>query len=174
MDTKMQSLPTTHTQPHSSSRPQSHTCSQCTCSLHCQGCSWGRSCSSPGRPSSSVSPSPPPKPPRQTTHSQLSPPRPAHYSSCPKNKKTLEGKVNKKRAVRRNKRVYRSKRQSTGCDEQRIQTKQIPSFRRALLTSRRSDQYDLNEALVHNGRRRDKAGAEPLESLTVEVAVPET
>jgi hypothetical protein len=51
---------------------------------------------------------------------------------------------------------------------------QIPSFRRALLTSRRSDQYDLNEALVHNGRRRDKAGAEPLESLTVEVAVPET
>uniref|UniRef100_A0A8C0ZXS8 Nuclear transition protein 2 n=1 Tax=Castor canadensis TaxID=51338 RepID=A0A8C0ZXS8_CASCN len=110
MDTKMQSLPTTHTQPHSSSRPQSHTCSQCTCSLHCQGCSWAAHLG----PSSSVSPSPPPKPPRQTTHSQLSPPRPAHYSSCPKNKKTLEGKVNKKRAVRRNKRVYRSKRQSTG------------------------------------------------------------
>uniref|UniRef100_A0ABZ3NNN2 Nuclear transition protein 2 n=3 Tax=Rattus norvegicus TaxID=10116 RepID=A0ABZ3NNN2_RAT len=110
MDTKMQSLPTTHPHPHSSSRPQSHTNNQCACSHHC------RSCSQAGHPSSSSSPSsgPPTKHPKTPMHSRYSPSRPSHRGSCPKNRKTLEGKVSKRKAVRRRKRTHRAKRRSSG------------------------------------------------------------
>ncbi|XP_021065588.1 nuclear transition protein 2 [Mus pahari] len=99
----MQSLPTAHSHPHSSSRPQSHTsnqCNQCTCSHHCR--------------SSSPSPGPPMKHPKPSMHSRHSPSRPRHRGSCSKNRKTLEGKVSKRKAVRRRKRTHRAKRRSSG------------------------------------------------------------
>nr|XP_021504060.1 nuclear transition protein 2 [Meriones unguiculatus] len=111
MDTKMQSLSTTHSHPHSSSRPQGHTCNQCNCSHHC------RSCSPAGHPSSSSSPSPSPpsRHPKPTTQSRHSPPRTGHHrGSSSKTRKTLEGKVSKRRAVRRRKRTNRAKRRSSG------------------------------------------------------------
>lgn len=110
MDTKMQSLPTTHPHPHSSSRPQSHTsnqCNQCTCSHHCRSCSQAGHAGS----SSSPSPGPPMKHPKPSVHS---PARPSHRGSCPKNRKTFEGKVSKRKAVRRRKRTHRAKRRSSG------------------------------------------------------------
>ncbi|CAO2641833.1 Nuclear transition protein 2 [Lemmus lemmus] len=104
MDTKTQSL--SSIQPHpQTSRSQGHTCNQCSCSHHC------RSCSQAGHPSSSSSPSPPSRHPKQTMHSRHSP----KYRSCgSKNRKTLEGKVNKRKAVRRRKRTYRAKKRRTG------------------------------------------------------------
>ncbi|KAK7825844.1 hypothetical protein U0070_008600 [Myodes glareolus] len=104
MDTKMQSLSSTHPHP---SRSPGHPCSQCSCSHHC------RSCNQAGHPSSSSSssPSPPSKHPKLTMHSQHSP---KYRSGCSKNRKTLEGKVNKRKAVRRRKRTYRTKRRSSG------------------------------------------------------------
>nr|CAA34914.1 unknown protein [Mus musculus] len=113
MDTKMQSLPTTHPHPHSSSRPQSHTsnqCNQCTCSHHCRSCSQAGHAGS----SSSPSPGPPMKHPKPSVHSRHSPARPSHRGSCPKNRKTFEGKVSKRKAVRRRKRTHRAKRRSSG------------------------------------------------------------
>jgi hypothetical protein len=109
----MQSLPTTHPHPHSSSRPQSHTsnqCNQCTCSHHCRSCSQAGHAGS----SSSPSPGPPMKHPKPSVHSRHSPARPSHRGSCPKNRKTFEGKVSKRKAVRRRKRTHRAKRRSSG------------------------------------------------------------
>lgn len=97
MDTKMQSLSSTHPP-----RSQGHTCNQCSCSHHC------RNCSQAGHQSSSSSPSPSPK---QTMHSRHSP---KYRGCCSKNRKTLEGKVNKRKAVRRRKRTYRTKTRSSG------------------------------------------------------------
>ncbi|XP_045398552.1 nuclear transition protein 2 [Lemur catta] len=139
MDTKTQSLSVTHTQPHGNCRPQSHACSQCNCSHHCQNCSQScrrnkgcsrsssqsptshrsplRSCSPSSHQSQSPSPSPPAKHHKQIMHSHHhSPTRPtAHCSSCPRNRKTLESKVNKKRKVgKRTHQVYKTKRQNTG------------------------------------------------------------
>ncbi|XP_052615432.1 nuclear transition protein 2 [Peromyscus californicus insignis] len=110
MDTKTQSLSTTHSHPHSSSRSQDHTCNQCNCSHHC------RSCSQASHPSSSSSPNPrpPPRHSKQAMHSRHSTPRSSHRGSCSKNRKTLEGKVNKRKVVRRRKRTHRAKRCSSG------------------------------------------------------------
>ncbi|XP_047570433.1 nuclear transition protein 2 [Lutra lutra] len=124
MDTKTQSLPNTHTQPHSNSRPQSHTCGPCTCSSHCQACgqSCGRSqsCSrsssqSPtGRQGQSPYPSPPLRRQKHTMHSHHRPPRPtAHSCSYSKNRKNLEGKV-KRKVAKRSQQVYKTKRRSSG------------------------------------------------------------
>ncbi|OWK11410.1 TNP2 [Cervus elaphus hippelaphus] len=123
MDTKTQSLPNTHTQPHSNSRPQSHACKQCSCSHHCQ--SRSRSRSSSQRPRSRRSPaghqarSPGPSPPlrrlRYAMHSHQCPSRPVtHSCSHSKNRKNLEGKVIKRKQVKRSKQVYKRKRQSSG------------------------------------------------------------
>ncbi|XP_034878327.1 nuclear transition protein 2 [Mirounga leonina] len=119
MDTKTQSLPNTHTQPHSNSRPQSHTCSPCTCSSHCHTCSQtcSRSCSrSPTGYQSQIShPSPPPRHQKHTMHSHHCSPRPTtHSCSYPKNRKNLEGKVNKRKVVKRRQQVYKTKRRSSG------------------------------------------------------------
>lgn len=104
MDTKMQSLSSTHPHP---SRSQGHPCNQCSCSHHC------RSCNQAGHPSSSSSssPSPPARHPKLTMHSRHSP---KYRGCCSKSRKTLEGKVNKRKAVRRRKRTYRTKRRSPG------------------------------------------------------------
>ncbi|XP_010337737.1 nuclear transition protein 2 [Saimiri boliviensis] len=131
MDTKTHSLPTT--QPHSSSRPQGPTCRPCTCSHHCQTCSQhcsqGRSSSrsptthhsppgahsSAGRQSQSPSPSPPPRHHKKTMNSHHSPTRPAIlYSSCPKRRKNLEGKMNKRKMAKRIRQVYKTKKRSSG------------------------------------------------------------
>ncbi|XP_070218680.1 nuclear transition protein 2 [Bos mutus] len=128
MDTKTQSLPNTHAQPHSNSRPQSHACHHCSCSQHCQSRSRSRSCrscSSNRRPRSHRSPagrqgqSPGPSPPlrrhRHTMHSHQCPSRPVtHSCSHSKNRKNLEGKVIKRKQVKRSKQVYKKKRQSSG------------------------------------------------------------
>uniref|UniRef100_A0A8C6RUE8 Nuclear transition protein 2 n=1 Tax=Nannospalax galili TaxID=1026970 RepID=A0A8C6RUE8_NANGA len=110
MDTKMQSLPTTHPHPHSTSWPQGHTCNQCNCGRRCRSCSPANHRSTSCRPN----PSPPPRHPKQTMHSRHTPPRPSHCGSCPRNRKTLEGKVNKRKAVRRRKRTHGAKRRSSG------------------------------------------------------------
>ncbi|XP_055264784.1 nuclear transition protein 2 [Moschus berezovskii] len=129
MDTKTHSLPNTHTQTHSNSRPQSHSCNQCSCSHHCQSRSRSRSQSCRGR-SSSQSPrshrspaghqcqSPGPSPllrrHRYTMHSHQCPSRPiTHSCSHSKNRKNMEGKVIKRKQVKRSKQVYKRKRQSS-------------------------------------------------------------
>ncbi|KAM4819893.1 nuclear transition protein 2 [Thomomys bottae] len=117
MDTKMQSPSTTaHSQPTHSSHHCSAGCNQCSCSLHCQSCHRSRSCSPPScqSPSPSPSPSPPSKTSRQSTHSHLSPARPSHHSGCSRNRKTLEGKVNKRRVIKRSRQGHRTKRRGAG------------------------------------------------------------
>ncbi|KAM7228100.1 hypothetical protein CapIbe_020554 [Capra ibex] len=132
MDTKTQSLPNTHTQPHSNSRPQSHACNQCSCSHHCQSRGRSRSCrshsrsrsrNSSRRPRSHRSPaghqgsgsSPPLRRHRYTMHSHQGPSRAVtHSCSHSKNRKNLEGKVIKRKQVKRSKQVYKRKRQSSG------------------------------------------------------------
>ncbi|XP_032956883.1 nuclear transition protein 2 [Rhinolophus ferrumequinum] len=139
MDTKAQNLPFTHTQPHSSSRSQSHTCNHCSCSHHCQNCSptcsWSQGCrqsqsyrqsrgssqsptghcSPPGPQSQSPRSSPLPKHQKHTMHPQHCPKRPAtHSSRYPKNRKNVDAKVNKRKAVKRSRRVYKTKRRSSG------------------------------------------------------------
>ncbi|KAM9583978.1 nuclear transition protein 2 [Trichechus inunguis] len=157
MDTKTQSLPITQPQPHSNSRSQSHMCSPCSCSHHCQGCSHNcrrsQSCSrsrsssqsppthcslghqsqrppthrslghqsqrppthrSLGHQSQRPNPGLPPRHPKQTVYSHHSAMRStAPGSSYSKNRKTLGGKVNK-RKVKRNRRAYKTKRRSSG------------------------------------------------------------
>ncbi|KAB0348606.1 hypothetical protein FD755_005628 [Muntiacus reevesi] len=128
MDTKTQSLPNTHTQPHSNSRSQSHACKQCSCSHHCQ--SRSRSCRSrsqsssqrprshrrpAGRQGQSPGPSSPLRRLRYAMHSHQCPSRPVtHSCSHSKNRKNLEGKVIKRKQVKRSKQVYKRKRQSSG------------------------------------------------------------
>uniref|UniRef100_A0A8C3X4F8 Nuclear transition protein 2 n=1 Tax=Catagonus wagneri TaxID=51154 RepID=A0A8C3X4F8_9CETA len=127
MDTKTQSPPSAHTQPHSSSRPQSHTCNQCSCGHHCQNCSQScsRSRSSsqsprghrhlPGHHSQSLSPSLSPRHHKHAVHSHRCASRPSTRScSYSKNRKNLEGKVNKRKAVKRSQQVYKTKRRSSG------------------------------------------------------------
>ncbi|XP_045849067.1 nuclear transition protein 2 [Meles meles] len=121
MDTKTQSLPNTHTQPHSNSRPQGHTCGPCTCGSHCQACgqSCGRSRSSSqsptGHQSQSLHPSPPPRRQKHTMHSHRCPPRPtAHSCRYSENRKRLGGKVNKRKVAKRSQPVYKTKRRSSG------------------------------------------------------------
>nr|NP_776625.1 nuclear transition protein 2 [Bos taurus]CAA39810.1 transition protein 2 [Bos taurus]CAA39811.1 transition protein 2 [Bos taurus] len=127
MDTKTQSLPNTHAQPHSNSRPQSHACHHCSCSQHCQSRSRSRSCrsrSSSRRPRSHRSPTghqgrarPQPSSEAPQTHHALPPvsSRPVtHSCSHSKNRKNLEGKVIKRKQVKRSKQVYKRKRQSSG------------------------------------------------------------
>lgn len=138
MDTKAQKLPITHTQPHSSSRSQSHTCNHCSCSLHCQNCSpscswsqgWSQSQSYRRSRSSSQSPTGHGSPPghqSQSPRSSLLPKhqthtmqphhcskRPTtHSSRYPKNRKNVEAKV-KRKVVKRSRRVYKTKRRSSG------------------------------------------------------------
>nr|BAT46585.1 transition protein 2 [Tokudaia muenninki] len=110
MDTKMQRLPTTHFHLHSSSRPQSHTNNQCICSHYCRSCSQAGHLSS----SSSPSPGPPMKYPKASRHSRHSHSRASHRRSCPKNRKTLQGKVSKRKVVRRRKQTHRAKKRSSG------------------------------------------------------------
>nr|XP_014339246.1 PREDICTED: nuclear transition protein 2 [Bos mutus] len=107
MDTKTQSLPNTHAQPHSNSRPQSHAC---------HSNRRPRSHRSPaGRQGQSPGPSPPLRRHRHTMHSHQCPSRPVtHSCSHSKNRKNLEGKVIKRKQVKRSKQVYKKKRQSSG------------------------------------------------------------
>uniref|UniRef100_A0A8C5NZB5 Nuclear transition protein 2 n=1 Tax=Jaculus jaculus TaxID=51337 RepID=A0A8C5NZB5_JACJA len=107
MDTKAQSLPTTHT--HSTSRPQGHSSN---CGHHCRSCNPSGHASS----SSSPSPGPPARHPKQTMHSRYALQRPSHSRSFPRNRKTLEGKVIKRKRVRRGKRArtQRAKRRTPG------------------------------------------------------------
>ena len=130
MDTKTQSLPNTHTQPQSNSRPQSHACNQCGCSHHCQSRGRSRSCRrrsrragqhrrshrSPAGPrGQSPGPSPPLRRHRYAMHTHQCPSRPVtHSCSHSKNRKNLEGKVIKRKQVKRSKQVYKRKRQSSG------------------------------------------------------------
>ncbi|XP_020736244.1 nuclear transition protein 2 [Odocoileus virginianus] len=130
MDNKTQRLPNTHTQPHSNSRPQSHACNQCSRSHHCQSRSHSRSCRSRSQSSSqrrrshrspaghqgqSPGPSPPLRRHRYTMHSHQCPLRPVtHSCSHFKNRKNLEGKVIKRKQVKRSKQVYKRKKQSSG------------------------------------------------------------
>ncbi|KAG8513459.1 Nuclear transition protein 2 [Galemys pyrenaicus] len=121
MDTKTQNLPITHTQPHSNARPQGHPCSQCNCSHHCQSCSWSCSQSpashcSPAVPrSQSPSPSTPPRNHKHAMHPHHCRLRPTpHSSSCPRKRKTLEGKVNKRKAVKKSQRGHKATRRSSG------------------------------------------------------------
>ncbi|XP_014648923.1 PREDICTED: nuclear transition protein 2 [Ceratotherium simum simum] len=117
MDTKTQSLPITHTQPHSSSRPQSHTCNPCTCGHHCQSCSQscsrGQGCAT-GHCSQSPSPNPP-RPHKHTMHSRHCPTRPTtHSCSYSKSRKNLKRKADKRKTVKRSQRVYKTERWSSG------------------------------------------------------------
>ncbi|XP_077629406.1 nuclear transition protein 2 [Crocuta crocuta] len=133
MDTKTQSLPIAHTQPHGNSRPQSHTCSPCNCSSHCHSCgqTCGRTCgqsrsgscsrsrtsshSPTGPQSQSPSPSPPPRHQKHSQHSCRCPPQPtAHSCSYPKNRKNLERKVNKRKVARRSPQAHKTKRRNSG------------------------------------------------------------
>nr|XP_019569615.1 PREDICTED: nuclear transition protein 2 [Rhinolophus sinicus] len=134
MDTKAQKLPITHTQPHSGSRSQSHTCNHCSCSLHCQNCSpscsWSQSqsyrrsrsnsqsptgrCSPPGHQSQSPRSSPLPKHQKHTMQPHhCSKQAPTHSPRYPKNRKNVEAKV-KRKVVKRSRRVYKTKRRSSG------------------------------------------------------------
>ncbi|XP_029804655.1 nuclear transition protein 2 [Suricata suricatta] len=126
MDTKTQSLPIAHTQPHSNSRPQRHPCNQCHCSLHCHTCSHtcGHTCSrsrsrasnhSPTGPQSqSPNPSLPLRHQKHSMHSHCCPPRPTpHSRSYPKNRKNLGRKVTKRKVVKRSQQVYKTKRSNT-------------------------------------------------------------
>ncbi|XP_019506425.1 PREDICTED: nuclear transition protein 2 [Hipposideros armiger] len=127
MDTKAQNIPITHTQPHCNSRSQSHTCNHCSCSHHCQNCSqscsWSQGCSqSPtghcslsGHQSQSPRSSPLSQHQRHAMHSHHCPKQPAtHSCRHPKNKKNLEGKVKKRKVIKRRRRVYKTKRRSSG------------------------------------------------------------
>ncbi|XP_004691813.1 PREDICTED: nuclear transition protein 2 [Condylura cristata] len=125
MDTKTQNLPITHTQPHSNARPQGHPCSQCHCSHHCQNCSQSCSRSSSQSPaghgspaassSQTPSPSPPPRNHKHAMHAHHCRLRPTtHASSCPKRRKPLEGKVTRRRVVKKGQRGHRTKRRSAG------------------------------------------------------------
>ncbi|XP_037360469.1 nuclear transition protein 2 isoform X2 [Talpa occidentalis] len=125
MDTKTQNLSITHTQPHSNSRPQGHPCSQCNCSHHCQNCSQSCSrsssqspashCSTVASPSQSPSPSLPPRNHKHAMHPHHCRLRPTtHSSSCPKKRKTLEGKVNKRKVLKKSQRGHKTKRRGSG------------------------------------------------------------
>ncbi|XP_070425042.1 nuclear transition protein 2 [Equus przewalskii] len=111
MDTKAQGLPVTHSQPHSNSRPQSHTCSQCDCSHHCQNCSQSFAT---GRCSQRSSPNVP-KHHSHTTHSHSGPARPiTHSCSYSKKRKNLKRQGSKRKAVKRSQRVGKTQRWHSG------------------------------------------------------------
>ncbi|NP_001128574.1 nuclear transition protein 2 [Equus caballus] len=111
MDTKAQGLPVTHSQPHSNSRPQSHTCSQCDCCHHCQNCSQSFAT---GRCSQRSSPNAP-KHHSHTTHSHSGPARPiTHSCSYSKKRKNLKRQGSKRKAVKRSQRVGKTQRWHSG------------------------------------------------------------
>ncbi|XP_047695097.1 nuclear transition protein 2 [Prionailurus viverrinus] len=113
MDTKTQSLPITHTQPHGNSRPQSHTCSQCCGRSRSRSRSSGHSPT--GHQSQSPDPSPPPRHQKHSMRSHRCPPRPTTRScSYPKNRRNSGGKVKKRKAAKRSPRVYKTKRRNSG------------------------------------------------------------
>ncbi|XP_060504492.1 nuclear transition protein 2 [Panthera onca] len=115
MDTKTQSLPITHTQPHSNSRPQSHTCSQCCGRSRSRSRSRSSGHSPTGHQSQSPDPSPPPRHQKHSMRSHHCPPRPtARSCSYPQNRKNSGGKVKKRKAAKRSQQVYKTKRRNSG------------------------------------------------------------